>query len=63
VRSDPDYLASDERVRSEVAAPVQASGEVVFVLDVEFPSRVFTADEARTVEEEAMRLGQAVETA
>jgi putative methionine-R-sulfoxide reductase with GAF domain len=61
VRSDPDYLASDERVRSEVAAPVEVRDQVAFVLDVEFPGRVFTPEEARAVEVEAELLGQAVE--
>lgn len=61
VRSDPDYLASDERVRSEIAAPVRVGNEVALVLDVEFPGRVFSQQEARTVEEAAERLGRAVE--
>lgn len=61
VRSDPDYLASDERVRSEVAAPVEVRDQVALVLDVEFPGRVFTPEEARAVEVEAELLGQAVE--
>jgi putative methionine-R-sulfoxide reductase with GAF domain len=61
VRSDPDYLASDARVHSEIAAPVAVRHQVAFVLDVEFPGRVFTAAEARAVESEAELLGQAVE--
>lgn len=56
VRADPDYLASDERVRSEVATPVTVGGEVVAVLDVEFPERVFESEEAAAVETEATRL-------
>ena len=63
VRSDPDYLASDELVRSEIAAPIRARGEVLLVLDVEFPGRVFTPEEVRAVEEEAERLGEEVEAA
>lgn len=63
VRSDPDYLASDERVRSEIAAPVSAGGQVVLVLDVEFPGRVFAVEEAETVENEAESLGHALEEA
>jgi putative methionine-R-sulfoxide reductase with GAF domain len=58
VRRDPDYLASDERVRSEIAAPVGPPDAVVAVLDVEFRDRVFSAGEAAQVEAEAARLGQ-----
>jgi putative methionine-R-sulfoxide reductase with GAF domain len=53
VRRDPDYLASDARVRSEIAAPVVWRDTVVAVLDVEFPERVFTASEAAIVRAEA----------
>lgn len=60
VRADPDYLASDERVSSEIAAPVEANGEVRLVLDVEFPGRVFTREEAAVVEDEAERLARAL---
>jgi putative methionine-R-sulfoxide reductase with GAF domain len=56
VRADPVYLASDERVRSEVATPVTVGGEVVAVLDVEFPERVFASEEAEAIEAEATRL-------
>jgi putative methionine-R-sulfoxide reductase with GAF domain len=59
VRSDPDYLASDERVRAEIAAPVSIGGSVAAVLDIEFPGRVFTSAEAGAVEEEANRLARA----
>jgi putative methionine-R-sulfoxide reductase with GAF domain len=55
VRSDPDYLASDAEVRSEVAAPVRARGKVVAVIDVEFPGRVFTAEEAERIRDETAR--------
>jgi putative methionine-R-sulfoxide reductase with GAF domain len=56
VRSDPDYLASDAHVRSEVAAPVTAAADVVLVLDVEFPDRVFEAAEVARIQDEAARL-------
>jgi GAF domain-containing protein len=56
VRSDPDYLASDERIVSEIAAPVTIGGEVVAVLDVEFPERVFDETEAEAVAEAAEQL-------
>lgn len=56
VRHDPDYLASDERVRSEVAYPVQGGDETLLVLDVEFTERTFEPEEAAAVEAEAARL-------
>ena len=56
VRRDPDYLASDERVTSEIAVPVGPPDAVLAVLDVEFPDRVFSAAEAAQVEAEAARL-------
>jgi putative methionine-R-sulfoxide reductase with GAF domain len=62
VRSDPDYLASDSRLRSEIAAPVTWLGEVVAVLDVEFPARVFTPAEAEAVRGEARRLKRELES-
>jgi putative methionine-R-sulfoxide reductase with GAF domain len=58
VRRDPDYLASDQRVTSEIAAPVGPPDAVVAVLDVEFADRVFSAVEAAEVEAEAARLWQ-----
>jgi GAF domain len=57
VRDDPDYLASDARVVSEIAAPVAVGGEVLAVLDVEFTERVFDEWEAEAVADEAERLG------
>jgi putative methionine-R-sulfoxide reductase with GAF domain len=56
VRHDPDYLATDERVRSEVAYPVQSAGDTLLVLDAEFTERTFTPEEAGAVEAEAARL-------
>lgn len=56
VRHDPDYLATDERVRSEVAIPVQIDEETLLVLDAEFTERTFTPEEAAAVEAEAARL-------
>lgn len=61
VRSDPDYLASDERIRSEIAAPVHSAGSVVAVIDVEFPERVFDGAEAERVAAEAAALGRELE--
>lgn len=61
VRGDPDYLASDADVRSEIAAPVRADDEVALVLDVEFPGRVFEPDEAERVQAEAARLERELE--
>ena len=61
VRSDPDYLAADESVRSEIAAPVRSGPSVVAVLDVEFPGRVFDEDAIAAVRAEADRLGAELE--
>jgi putative methionine-R-sulfoxide reductase with GAF domain len=57
VSSDPDYLAADESVRSEIAAPVRSGSAVVAVLDVEFPGRVFDQVAIAAVQAEAERLG------
>jgi putative methionine-R-sulfoxide reductase with GAF domain len=56
VRHDPDYLATDERVRSEVAYPVLGGDETLLVLDADFTERTFTPEEAEAVEAEAARL-------
>ena len=56
VGSDPDYLAADESVRSEIAAPVRSGSSVVAVLDVEFPERPFTPGEADVILAAAARL-------
>lgn len=60
VRHDPDYLATDERVRSEVAIPVQIDEETLLVLDAEFTERTFTPEEAAAVEAEAARLASEI---
>jgi putative methionine-R-sulfoxide reductase with GAF domain len=46
VTSDPDYVASDDAVTSEIAAPVVVDGEVVAVLDVEATSTLDGTDAA-----------------
>ena len=56
VRRDPDYMTTDENVRSEVAVPVAGADDALFVLDVEFIGRVFSAEEAEAVQAEAARL-------
>jgi len=58
VTRDPDYMTTDENVRSEVTVPVPVPGadDALLVLDVEFIGRVFTAEEAETVQAEAARL-------
>ena len=56
VRRDPDYMATDERVRSEVAVPLAGGHETVLVLDAEFTERTFSAEEAEAVKAEAARL-------
>ena len=56
VTRDPDYMTTDERVRSEVAVPVVGEHETLLVLDAEFPDRTFTPEEAEAVLAEASRL-------
>jgi GAF domain-containing protein len=56
VRRDPDYMTTDERVRSEIAVPVVGGRETLLVLDAEFPDRVFTSRESEAVLAEASRL-------
>jgi putative methionine-R-sulfoxide reductase with GAF domain len=56
VRSDPDYMATDERVRAEIAVPVSLEDEIVVVLDAEFADRSYTAEEALAMEAEAAAL-------
>jgi putative methionine-R-sulfoxide reductase with GAF domain len=62
VTTDPDYIAVDTSVRSEIAAPVRATRSVVAVMNVETAERDFTADDVRTVEAECARLGEALES-
>jgi putative methionine-R-sulfoxide reductase with GAF domain len=57
VKADPDYLAADESVRAEIAAPVRGPAGVIAVLDIEFPDRVFDDAAIAAVQEEAERLG------
>jgi hypothetical protein len=56
VRRDPDYMTTDENVRSEVAVPVAARDGTLLVLDAEFVDRTFTEEESRAVLAEAARL-------
>jgi putative methionine-R-sulfoxide reductase with GAF domain len=62
VRTDPDYLTSDPTIRSEVAVPVHVAGQVVAVLDLEFPEQVFAAHDVALVRAEADRLAAALST-
>jgi putative methionine-R-sulfoxide reductase with GAF domain len=55
VAVDPDYVASDEAVRAEIAAPVVVDGRVVAVLDVESTDGLAEGDPA-AVATEAERL-------
>jgi putative methionine-R-sulfoxide reductase with GAF domain len=60
--TDPDYLAADEAVRSEIAAPVRSGSRgVVAVLDIEFTDRVFTDEDVDAARAEADRLGGELE--
>jgi putative methionine-R-sulfoxide reductase with GAF domain len=61
VTSDPDYIAVDTSVRSEIAAPIRADNSVVAVMNVESAVRDFTDEDVRVVEEESARLGTALE--
>ena len=61
VTADPDYIAVDTSVRSEIAAPVRAAGSVVAVMNVETAERDFTDEDVRVVEAEAARLGRELE--
>jgi len=58
VRSDPDYMATDERVRAEIVVPVELDDEVVVVLDAEFSDRSFTAEEAEAMAAEGAALAR-----
>ena len=61
VRIDPDYIAVDSSVRSEIAVPVVAGGDVVAVLNVETPEDPFGDADVEVVEAEAARLGDELE--
>lgn len=61
VMTDPDYIAVDTSVCSEIAAPVRARGSVVAVMNVETAERDFTEEDVRVVEAEVARLGQELE--
>ena len=56
VRRDPDYMTTDERVCSEVAVPILGGHDTLLVLDVEFPDRPFTAEEADLILAAAARI-------
>ena len=56
VRRDRDYMATDERVCSEIAVPVAGGDETMLVLDAEFPERPFATEEVEAVLAEAARL-------
>ena len=56
VRRDPDYMATDERVRAEIAVPIEHDSGTLLVLDAEFPGRAFTVEEAEAVTEAAAEL-------
>jgi GAF domain-containing protein len=56
VSKDPDYITTDERVCSEVVVPVESGHETLAVLDVEFPDRAYTPEEAEIVLAEAARV-------
>jgi len=58
VRGDPDYMATDERVRAEIALPVALDDEILVVLDAEFSDRSFTPEEAEAMHEEADALAR-----
>jgi putative methionine-R-sulfoxide reductase with GAF domain len=62
VNADPDYLTSDESIRSELAAPIRVGAAgVVAVLDVEFAGRVFDSAAVEVVAAEAEGLGSELE--
>ncbi len=58
VKADPDYIAADDAIRSEVAVPVKVEERVVGALNAESVSRVLADGDAHLVEEEAERLGR-----
>jgi GAF domain-containing protein len=56
VRADPDYMATDERVRAEIVVPIHRESGTLFLLDAEFPDRAFTPEEAEAVTDAAAAL-------
>jgi hypothetical protein len=56
VRRDPDYMTTDENVRSEIAVPITGADDALLILDAEFIGRVFSPEEAEAVRAEAARL-------
>ena len=61
VKADPDYLAADDAIRSEVAVPVAVGGRVVAVLNAEAADRVLMDGDKEIVEREAERLAGELE--
>jgi putative methionine-R-sulfoxide reductase with GAF domain len=59
VRADEDYIAVDDVVVSEIAAPIVVGGEAVGVLNAETWERPFGRREADAVAAEAVALAQA----
>jgi putative methionine-R-sulfoxide reductase with GAF domain len=51
-------MATDERVRAEIALPVALDDEIVVVLDAEFSDRSFTPGEAEAMQQEADALAR-----
>ncbi len=62
VTRDPNYIAGDPGMRSELAVPVRISGEVRGVFDVESAQRdAFTADDEQVLTTVASELATAIE--
>jgi sigma-B regulation protein RsbU (phosphoserine phosphatase) len=62
--NDPRYLAMEEGIRSEVAVPLQAKGQVIGVLDLESEQvHYFTEEHVRTLSLLAPQIATAVENA
>ena len=60
VKSDPDYLAQDESIQSEIAVPIRAGTDVVGALNVECRENMDEGDVA-AVERAADELGHELE--
>lgn len=63
VGRDPDFVAPDEEVVSEVAVPLMADGEVLGVLNAESGERSFGADDLRLLSAIRDQVGVAVQRA